>query len=288
MAILETYKITEKVAGFASALGLLSALLIFCLTAIPSTAQGRKAGTLSGKKAVITPSAEYERDRAARRLATADDVPNYTRPAKLIEMSFRFAPGVSSNSAEGAGAYGQFRPNGIGVRLSLGPSLDYFFFKDRYAFSSGLWYTLRRSSFVVPGSFGEAVFRPGQSPGESVYNLQYLQVPLTVKMYANELGPSLRGYIQCGGLAGVKLAEKALYQTTNPLYRYATAGGSYQRQYGRFDLGMMLSAGIQYKINRINALNAGLSYQRGLVNVFRNNSLESRNNTVALELGFQF
>ncbi|RYF65242.1 MAG: PorT family protein, partial [Cytophagaceae bacterium] len=128
----------------------------------------------------------------------------------------------------------------------------------------------------------------GQVPGESVYNLQYLQIPLTVKMYANELGPSIRGYIQCGGLLDIKLAEKALYQTTNPLYKYATSGGSYQRQYGFADVGVLLGAGVQYKINSVNAVNLGLSYQRGLLNVFRNDALESRNNTVAVEMGFKF
>ena len=141
---------------------------------------------------------------------------------------------------------------------------------------------------MIPGSFGQDRFKPGAPAGESVYNLQYLQIPLTVKMYANNIGPDLRGYIQCGGLLDIKLAEKALDPTTNALYKFANAGGSYQRQYGFMDFGVLLGAGVQYKINNVNAVNVGLSYQRGLVNVFRADELESRNNTVALELGFKF
>ncbi|WP_375444122.1 outer membrane beta-barrel protein [uncultured Fibrella sp.] len=277
----------EKVAAPGLLLGAFVALLI----ATPVQAQLRRPGTapadrLSTKRPAVAISRDYEEERNERRTNQTFD---FTRPnGRLIEMSFRFAPSFSYNTAEGTGSYSQFQTNGVGVRMSVGPSLDYFFFRDRYAFSSGLWYTIKRSSFVIPGSFGQDVFRPGQSPGESVYNLQYLQIPLTVKMYANEIGPSLRGYVQCGGLIDIKLAEKPLDQTTNPLYKYATSGGSYQRQYGFADVGVLLGAGVQYKINAVNAVNLGLSYQRGLVNVFRNNSLESRNNTVAIEMGFKF
>lgn len=281
LAVFETCKIMEKVAAPSLLLGAVIALLL----ASPSLAQLRRSGTSSTKRPPATISRDYEYERDQRRV---NQEPDFARPTHLIEMSFRFAPSFSYNTAEGVGAYSQFQPNGVGVRMSVGPSLDYFFFKDRYSFSSGLWYTIKRSSFVVPGSFGQDVFRPGQAPGESVYNLQYLQIPLTVKMYANEIGPSMRGYIQCGGLVDVKLAEKALDQTTNPLYRQAVKSGSYQRQYGFADFGVLLGAGIQYKINNVNAVNVGLSYQRGLVNVFRENSLESRNNTVAIEMGFKF
>ncbi|MEZ0540795.1 outer membrane beta-barrel protein [Fibrella arboris] len=271
----------EKVA----APGLLLGALAVLLSVSPVLAQLRRAGTSPTQRPATAVSRDYQFERDERRANKLDD---FARPTHLIEMSFRFAPSFSYNTAEGVGAYSQFQPNGIGVRMSVGPTLDYFFFKDRYAFSSGLWYTIKRSSFVIPGSFGQDVFRPGQAPGESVYNLQYLQIPLTVKMYANEISPSLRGYIQCGGLLDIKLAEKALDQVTNPLYKYASSGGDYRRQYGFADVGVLLSAGVQYKLNAVNAVNAGLSYQRGLLNVFRDNGLESRNNTVAIELGFKF
>jgi hypothetical protein len=271
----------EKVAAPA----LLLAALTVLLTVAPASAQLRRAGSLSTKRPAVTVSRDYQIERDERRDSRN---PDFARPDRLIEMSFRFAPGFSYNTADGVGAYSQFQTNGVGMRFSLGPSLDYFFFKDRYAFSTGLWYTIKRSSFVIPGSFGQDRFRPGQLPGQSVYNLQYLQIPLSVKMYANDISPSLRGYIQCGGLFDVKLAEKALDQTTNPLYRYAASGSTHQRQYGFADIGVLIGAGVQYKLNTVNALNMGVSYQRGLLNVFRDNALESRNNTVAIELGFKF
>jgi Outer membrane protein beta-barrel domain len=232
-------------------------------------------------------NAEYRREVDERRTAPVGN-PDYQRPNRLIEMTFRVAPSVSFNTVEGSGVYGQFDANGIGIRMSVGPSLDYFFFKDRYAFSSGLWYTIKRSAYTMPGSFGQERLNPGLPVTESVYNLQYLQVPLTVKMFANNLGPNLRGYVQCGGLMDIKLAEKPLDKTTNALYKYAMRGGDYERQYTLLDLGVLLGAGVQYKINPTNALNLGLSYQRGLTSVMRNANLDSRNNTIAVEMGFKF
>lgn len=281
-----------------AATGWLTIVAMVCLVVAAGQtgfAQARRPAVYYPKgsaKAAKQTLRDYKAERNNRQQTqsgyTDDRLPDYERPSHLIEMSFRVAPGIGFNSADGTGPYSQFQSNGIGMRMSVGPSLDYFFFKDRYAFSSGLWYTIKRSSFVIPGSFGQDRFKPGTPSGEAVYNLQYLQIPLTVKMYANNIGPDLRGYIQCGGVLDIKLAEKALDPTTNALYKFANAGGSYQRQYGFMDFGVLLAAGVQYKINNVNAVNLGLSYQRGLVNVFRANELESRNNTVALELGFKF
>ena len=212
--------------------------------------------------------------------------PDYAWPTHLIEMSIRFAPSLDLNTAEGKGPYLGFQNNGTGVRMSVGPSLDYFFFKNRYAFSTGLWYTIKRSGFQMPGSYGQARWNPGAPEKESIYNLQYLQIPATVKLFANNIAPSMRLYVQTGGLFSVKLAEKPLDQARNGLYTAETGGSS--RQYGFGDIELLLGAGIQYKINQNNALNMGMSYQRGLINVARGSDLISKNRVVSLELGFKF
>ncbi|MBD2754913.1 porin family protein [Spirosoma validum] len=212
--------------------------------------------------------------------------PDYAWPTHLIEMSIRFAPSLDINTAEGTGNYTGFQPNGVGARMSVGPSLDYFFFKNRYAFSTGLWYTIKRSGFQMPGTFGSSVWNPGAPEKESIYNLQYLQIPATVKLFANNIAPNIRLYVQTGGLFSVKLAERALEQARNGLYT-AESGGE-RRQYGFGDIELLLRTGIQYKINQNNAFNLGMSYQRGLINVARGSELVSKNRVVSLELGFKF
>lgn len=212
--------------------------------------------------------------------------PDYARPNHLIEMSLRLAPSLGLNTAEGTGRYAGFMPNGSGVRMSVGPTLDYFFFKDRYAFSTGLWYTIKRSGFQMPSTFGGSGFNPRALEKESIYNMQYLQVPVTVKLFANNIAPGIRLYVQTGGLLSLKLAERALQQERNGLY-LAESGGD-RRQYSFGDVELLLGTGVQYKINQTNAFNLGLSYQRGLLNVARGNELVSKNRVVSLDFGFKF
>ena len=237
---------------------------------------------------------DYDDDRKRRRRQQSQSSenngygsgPDYLWTTHLIEMSIRFAPSLDLNTAEGTGNYAGFRANGAGVRMSVGPSLDYFFFKDRYAFSSGLWYTIKRSGFQMPGSFGETRWNPSAPEKESVYNLQYLQIPMTVKMFANNIAPDLRLYVQTGGLLSIKLAERALDQARNGLYMAETGGD--RRQYGFGDVELLLGAGVQYKINQNNAFNLGMSYQRGLIDISRGRDLLSKSRVVSLELGFKF
>ena len=116
---------------------------------------------------------DYDDDRKRRRRrqlgeTEAETGPDYARPNHLIEMSVRFAPSLNLNTAAGVGSYSGFLDNGTGVRMSVGPTLDYYFFKDRYALSTGLWYTIKRSGFQMPGSFGESRFQPGAPYKESI------------------------------------------------------------------------------------------------------------------------
>ena len=229
---------------------------------------------------------QYQSDRRDRQQSADDPYPDYDRPSKLIEMSLRFSPVFGTNTAEGEGSYQNFAPNGMGIRPSIGVSLDYFFFKDRYAFSSGIWYTIKRSGYIMPGSFGQTRWDPAAPAKRSVYNLQYAQVPLTVKMFANNLFPDARLYLQTGGLVDIKLAERALYQDRNGLY--LSEGGGTRRQYGFADFTWLLGAGVQYKLSRTNALNMGVSYQRGLLDIARGRDLSSKQRIVALEVGLKF
>jgi hypothetical protein len=214
--------------------------------------------------------------------------PNATRPEHLIEISLRLAPTIALNTASGQSQYAGFQPNGFGIRYSVGPTIDYFFFRNSYAFSSGLWFSVRRSGYQMPGTFGQTKFTPGLPDQQSVYNLQYLQVPVSLKLFANNIAPGWRLYLQTGGLLDIKLAENAQDETRNGLYKFAESSGTYQRQYTPVDLELLLGAGLQYQLGASSALNLGLSYQRGLLSVARANDLDARLRTISVDLGFKF
>lgn len=237
-----------------------------------------------------TSDREYQQSRRAsgRRTPEQDwSGPDYERPRRLIEMSVRFAPNASVNAISGTGKYQGFAPNGSALRPSVGVSLDYFFFKDRYALSSGVWYTIKRMAYRIPGSYGETVWNPGAPVKEGVYNLQYVQVPMTVKLFANNLFPATRLYIQTGGVLDVKLAEKPLHEARNAYALVADREGT-RRQFGFGDASWLLGGGLQFRLNGTNAINVGVSYQRGLLEIARPRDLTLRNRMVSLEMGLKF
>jgi hypothetical protein len=265
----------------------------------PSKASEKRFRKILGENYDVRPGSEYRNDqnrddekpgktrKSARRDYGSDPYPDYSAPSNLIEMSIRVAPSLNLNTAEGTGDYAGFRNNGVGLRPSVGVSLDYFFYKNRYAFSSGLWYSIRRSGYQMPGTFGAETFTPGAPAQQSVYNLQYLQLPMTVKLFANNLLNTGRLYVQTGGLLDIKLAEHALAPDRNGLYQYAQKTGR-ERQYGFGDFEWIIGAGVQLPLGGTNALNIGLSYQRGLFDIARGSSLSSKNRTVAVEVGLKF
>lgn len=276
---MKTSKITKKVA---------LAGLILTLIAGSLQAQNREypLSKETQKRFQKITGRPYKPNSAEPRRST-DEIPDYDRPSNLIEISARFAPSLNVNTAEGSGVFNGFNPNGSGLRFSTGLSIDYFFYKDRYALSSGLWYTIFRSGYQMPGTFGQEKFNPGAPTQESAYNLRYVQVPVAVKLFANNLFPQARVYFQTGGIVNVKVGERPLDQVRNGLYKYAETTNT-SRQYGFGDVAFLIGGGIQYKLNDINAVNVGLTYQRGLLDVARGGDLFSKNRVVSLDLGFKF
>jgi hypothetical protein len=211
-----------------------------------------------------------------------------------VKLGLRLAPGLAVNSVIGDDAFDAAEPNGASVRFSAGPIAD-FFFADNYAISTGLWYTVKRASFQVPNGTltDEAV---GPLGNQTIYNLQMLQIPVTVKLYTNEVAPDIRVYFQLGGTLDAKLAEKAKEEDNNLLAQLSEA----QREkaaYKPFDVGLYLGAGAEMILGENTAVFGGLNYNRGLVNALGgldyngsqiNNDLKIRNQLVSLEVGIKF
>jgi hypothetical protein len=211
-----------------------------------------------------------------------------------VKLGLRLAPGLAVNSVIGDDRFDAAEPNGASVRFSAGPIAD-FFFADNYAISTGLWYTVKRASFRVPnGSLTEDPV--GALGNQTIYNLQTIQVPLTVKLYTNEVAPDIRVYFQLGGTFDAKLAEKAKEENNNILATLSEAQDE-RAAYKPIDVGLYLGAGAEMILGENTALFGGLNYNRGLVNALGrldyagskiNNDLKIRNQLVSLEVGIKF
>lgn len=206
-----------------------------------------------------------------------------------VKLGVRFAPNISFNSVNSEGSFNNVTNDGSGLRFSAGPIAD-FFFADNYAFSTGLWYTVKRVGLT--GFAGDGTM---SVPPKSLYNIQYLQVPISLKLYTNEVATDLRVYFQLGGTIDFKIAEKYKDESSNYLYLQSEA--SDKKAFKPLDAGILLGSGVELIMGENTTIYGGLNYNRGLVNSIGgveagggkiNNDLSVRNSYISLEVGLKF
>lgn len=179
-----------------------------------------------------------------------------------------------------------FSNNGSALRFAIGPNFD-FAISDNYAFSTGAWYLSRRAGLKITDT-GNLL---SNESSVDVVSLQSVQIPLTFKVYTNEISTNVKLYFQLGGLATINFYEKFKDQTPGLV-------GAYQSKYDVFDISAYMAAGVNYKIGESNALFAGVYYSRGLTNVLNgrtsisgekfNKAAKYNMDLIGLEVGVNF
>ncbi|MEZ0608591.1 hypothetical protein ACAW74_08755 [Fibrella sp. WM1] len=197
------------------------------------------------------------------------------RQRNRVELSFHLLPTLTWNSVSGSGTFARFDSPGASLQYSVGPSVDIYLMQNRYALSTGLWYTAKNVGFVHPVSDGG---------GLSTYNLQYIQLPVTMKLMSDNLIKTGRTYVQYGATVDVKVAERALDKASNVFYQR----NSSRNQFAATDFGLLVAVGYIRQISPTNSLIVSLQYQRSFVDTATLPELTSKNNLLALGAGLSF
>lgn len=194
------------------------------------------------------------------------------------KIGIKIAPTLSTNrtdfTANDAGQY-SVSSNGVGGRFIFGPILDVLI-TDNYYFSTGLLFVPKRIGIKVVGG-------PATAPPEQTYNLQYIQLPATLKLFTNELALDTRVYFQLGTLLDIKVSDKAQERYSTP----------YIEKTRIFDFGVYLGSGVEYRLGYNTILFGGLFYNRGLINAVTTTfaagpDINIKNDLIGLELGVKF
>ncbi len=186
-----------------------------------------------------------------------------------VRFGFKAAPNISFNRIDAEADNTDFDTDGVGLRFQLGPIFD-FEFKENHYFSTGLIFTSKRSAFSVES--GSATYKENYSP-------QYLQVPVTLKLFTEEIGLDKKIYFQFGGTVDFMTNNEGKDENIVQSFRF-------------IDLNSLLTIGLEYGIGINTKLFGGLVYQRGLLNVINKNvygdNFNLRNDFVGLEIGVIF
>lgn len=217
-----------------------------------------------------------------------------------FKLSLRFAPNLSMTRVvdKDENDRHNFEAGGSGLRFSAGILGEQYFNKN-YAFYSGLWYTSYRSSM----KFNSENSSPSYA-GSTIRNIQYVQIPLALKMLTNEIGTDMRMYFVIGGTAGFRISEKEVeFKSTEPAnadgVQSITRPRKSDNAYILPDLGLLTTIGVEYQMGENTALFGGISYNRGLLNAagskgpFVHSLSSSRyyrvsHSLISLEMGIRF
>lgn len=185
------------------------------------------------------------------------------------KLGLKIAPVIASNRVTNdAQTVGN---DGSKLNLSVGLIVDKPL-SDTYFFSSGLVYLPKRAAFLV----SDSTYR-------EEYKLQYLQIPLTLKLFTNEVAPDFKVYFQIGGGLEVKVFDEPEDPSFTVINRFNPV-----------DFSVILGTGVEFRAGINTTIFGGISYQRGLSNAVNQVTIASaedlaiRNTLVSIDLGVKF
>ncbi|MET4108907.1 porin family protein [Hymenobacter sp. UYP22] len=202
-----------------------------------------------------------------------------------VEIGLKVSPSVTHLRTDSPSAYG-FENQQSKVGIGGGIIVDYFFGQN-YAFGTGLELTGKGGTI--------SYFDPARNARiEQKIGLQYLQVPLTVKLFTNDIATDTKLYFQLGGTLNAAIAGRI-----NGEKRYVDPATTQETKAAKHviipDAGLRGAFGVEYQLGQSTKVLVGLSYNRGLFNIdnyFEDErgfkDVELKNSEFALDLGLKF
>ncbi|TGE26240.1 porin family protein [Hymenobacter metallicola] len=210
-----------------------------------------------------------------------------------VEIGLKLSPSITYLRADSPSSL-NFQNEKSKLSLGGGLVVDYFFGQN-YAFSSGLWLTSKGGTITYLDRDPASVSTTPSITREQKIGIQYLEVPVTVKLFTNDVATDTKVYFQLGGTVGGAIATRI-----NGEKRYTDPSNSNTETDASDhviipDIAALIGAGVEYQLGQSTKIFGGLSYHRGLVNIDKYfdkdrgfEDVTLKNNEIALDLGLKF
>ena len=192
-----------------------------------------------------------------------------------VKLGFQFSPTLSTNRISADSDTLNLETDGTGLRFAVGPIVD-IGFTENYFVSTGIFLVSKRAGI-------EADLRNDNEPSfTEEYKLQYIQVPLSLKLLTNEVALDKKIYFQFG-----TTLEFAVQDEPDQRENFIV------EDFKLFDSSLLLGVGLEYKMGVSTILYGGFSYHRGLLNavseqVRLDDDIVFKNDYVGLDFGIKF
>lgn len=191
-----------------------------------------------------------------------------------FKLGFQFSPTISTNRVDSDSETVSFSTDGAGLRFTAGPIAD-FPITENYFVSTGILFVSKRAAF-------KAVQQQDNLTAKETYNLQYVQVPLSLKLFTNEVALDKKIYFQMGATMEFNVKEEPDKDT----YVFI-------EDFKLFDSSLLFGVGLEYKVGLNTIVFGGFSYHRGLTNtvadhVAFDDDIILKNDYIGLDMGIKF
>jgi hypothetical protein len=182
-----------------------------------------------------------------------------------------------------------FESNGSKFGFAYGLVTE-FNFANRYAFATGIDVTYRGGKFKSNLQYKNSLNQDSVITSTSTYTLQYIEIPITLKLKTNEIG-YLTYYLQAGIAPGVNIRARESYTRTLQNGGVTTPskgdGIDIQENINNFNLSMIIAGGVEYTISGSTVLLTGIQFNNGFLDVFDGDA-KVNSNYLALTLAVLF
>ncbi len=190
------------------------------------------------------------------------------------QFGLHLSPTITTNRVSSSIDSLAISENGVGLRFIAGIYADRFLGGNAH-FSTGIYYLPKRISY-------EIVNKATQTISKETYNLQYIQLPATLRMMTGEITLDTRLFFNVGTALDIKIHDDHVQNNESIL-----------RKIRNFDAALVLGAGIEKRISTSTNIYGGFTYRRGLLNTVAvrrsiNSDIEIKNDLFSVDLMIRF
>ena len=189
-----------------------------------------------------------------------------------------------------------FKTGGAALKLKLGATYDHSI-RSNYWISTGAFFAFQRiiikNSALSIQQDAQQTDQDAQKASSTIsiherHELQYVQIPLLLKLYTSELKLDLRIYVDLGFVGQIRFNDIKKIEQSNQTDLFI-------EKFRRWGLAGLIGAGFEYDLSLSTSLFAGISYQRGLSSIVEQQheyknipKLIGYNDMVSLDMGVRF
>ncbi len=202
-----------------------------------------------------------------------------TNFATDFHFGFRASPTVGWFGQVTGPSDAPLSSNGIKLGFAYGLMLD-FGFTSNYSLTSGLDIAYRTGKLKYTYSDFEY-----SSVYSKSYSMEYIEIPLTLKLKTNEIG-YIRYFGQFGGSLNINIRAHADYDssvtTLVQTYQGTSTNNNVYSEINPISMSMVIGGGIEYSLQGHTQLMVGLTYNNGFIDVLKDKDINTSKGTKTL------